>query len=315
MALKTSITNLKKNLALCLQNVPGAIEAAMKGLAEVETEAESVDETIVDVEAIKNIMADNAGAHNAIYRGKNLGSSVTTAQYAAIEAGTFDDMYIGDYWEIGSVKWRIAHFDYWLDTGDVRCTDHHVVIVPDSNLYSAAMNAENVTTGGYYSSAMRGGADYLVENSSALYQASEAIKTNFGAAHILTHRVMLTNAVTTGIASDWAWYDSSVDLMSEVMTYGTLAWSAGGKGYEVGDDKTQLALFRHDITKVTNRADWWLRGVRSAATYANVNSSGNAGGANASTNLGVRPAFAIKGNTETRKPIPPNKPDKEINEK
>ena len=54
---------------------------------------------------------NNAGAHNAIYRGKNLGTSVTTAQYNAIKAGTFDDLYIGDYWVINGKTWRIAAFD------------------------------------------------------------------------------------------------------------------------------------------------------------------------------------------------------------
>lgn len=315
MALKNSFTNLKKDLAVAVQDLPNIVKVLQRGFADVETQAGAVDNAIADVEAIKNIMADNAGAHNAIYRGKNLGTEVIAAQYAAIQAGTFDDMYIGDYWEINSVKWRIAHFDYWLGTGDVECTDHHVVIVPDSNLYNAAMNAEDVTTGGYYNSAMRGGTDYLVENSSALYQASETIKTIFGAAHILTHREMLTNAVSSGNASGWAWYDSSVDLMSEVMVYGTLVYSVGGKGYEVGDGKGQLALFRHDISKVTNRALWWLRGVSSAASFAYVRDHGRAGDTNASYSYGVRPAFAIKGNTDSRKPIPPSEPDKEPNER
>ena len=57
---------------------------------------------------IAPLLFNNAGAHNAIYRGKSLGSTVTTAQYAAIKAGTFDDLYIGDYWTIGGVNYRIA---------------------------------------------------------------------------------------------------------------------------------------------------------------------------------------------------------------
>ena len=47
---------------------------------------------------IAPLLFNNAGAHNAIYRGKSLGSTATTAQYAAIKAGTFDDLHIGDYW-------------------------------------------------------------------------------------------------------------------------------------------------------------------------------------------------------------------------
>ena len=67
----------------------------------------------------------NGGAHNAIYRGKYLGTSVTTTQYAAISSGTFDDLYIGDYWTIGGVNYRIAAFDYYWNCGDNATPPHH----------------------------------------------------------------------------------------------------------------------------------------------------------------------------------------------
>ena len=234
----------------------------------------------------------NSGHRNGIYRGKNLGTSITSAQWAAISSGTFDDLFIGDYWVIDGVTWRIAHFDYWLNCGDVNCTTHHVVIVPDSNLYSAQMNTENVTTGGYYNSAMRGGADYPTGGN--LANAKTTIDNAFGSSHILSHRELLTNATSNGNASGWAWYDSTVDLMSEVMVYGHLTWSVGGKGYETGIDKEQLALFRLDHSRICNCADWWLRGVGSAAHFARVSSAGAANHSSASTSFGVRPAFAIK---------------------
>ena len=88
-----------------------------------------------------------AGAHNAVYRGKYLGSAVTSEQWAAIKAGTFEDLYIGDYWTIGGVNYRIAAFDYYYQTGDTSCTTHHVTIVPDANMYTHVMNDSSVTTG------------------------------------------------------------------------------------------------------------------------------------------------------------------------
>ena len=42
---------------------------------------------------VANLLASGAAAHNAIFRGKYLGSSVTAEQWAAIKAGTFDDLY------------------------------------------------------------------------------------------------------------------------------------------------------------------------------------------------------------------------------
>ena len=234
----------------------------------------------------------NAGFHNSVYRGKNLGTSVSAAQYAQISAGTFDDMFIGDYWVINGVTWRIACFDYWLNTGDTACTTHHVVIVPDSNLASSAMNATNITDGGYIGSDFKTG-----ENSNTgLATAKSAINSAFGSAHILSHRELFTNSVSGGIANSWAWYDSTVDLMNETMVYGHEACSGkltNSLNYNVGIDKGQLPLFKHDHSRITNRAHWWLRSVVSSAYFAFVYTGGNADNYNASHAYGVRPAFAI----------------------
>ena len=231
------------------------------------------------------IIPKNAGSRNSIYRGASLGSSITADQLAAIAAGTFDGMFIGDYWEINSKTYRIADFDYWLHTGDTECTDHHVVVVPDENFPNQPMNATDITTGGYAGSKMH------TEN---LATAKTAIQTAFGAAHILTHRELFTKTVTDGKSSGWDWYDSDVDLMNECMVYGHNAWGSAPQ-YETGIDKDQLALFRLNSGHITNRASWWLRDVVSASHFALVNNSGHAGCPGAgSAAIGVRPAFAIK---------------------
>ena len=46
---------------------------------------------------------NNAGFRNSIYRGKNLGTSVTAEQWDSIESGAFDNMFIGDYWTINTL--------------------------------------------------------------------------------------------------------------------------------------------------------------------------------------------------------------------
>ena len=279
-----------------LQNILGADNILLEPQSRIETLLQLLLGEMEGIDAkIESLNYCNAGAHNSIYRGKNLGSEVTVAQWKAISDGTFEDLYIGDYWTINNVNWRIAHFDYWLNTGDTNCTTHHVVIVPDTNLYNAQMNTENVTTGGYYNSKMHGGASYLVSGSSNLYNAKVVIDNAFGSAHVLSHRELLTNAVSGGNVSGWAWYDSMVDLMSEVMVYGGLAWSVGGKGYEVGIDKEQLALFRLDHSRICTRADWWLRSVHSAPNFTLVYNTGFAAGPAASASFGVRPAFGIIG--------------------
>lgn len=246
---------------------------------------------------IAPLLFNNAGAHNAIYRGKSLGSTVTTAQYAAIKAGTFDDLYIGDYWTIGGVNYRIAAFDYYLNSGDTNCTTHHVVIVPDTCLYNAQMHntssggwesgAANTTAGGYV------GSDMYKSN---LEQAKTTIKSAFSG-HVLKHRIYLTNAVANGRASGGAWCDSEVDLMCEQMVYGSDIFSPVSDGSNVPAnyrvEKSQLPLFQHEPSRICNRAAWWLRDVITASGFAFVSDNGGAGYGNASNSRGVRPAFCI----------------------
>lgn len=246
---------------------------------------------------IAPLLFNNAGAHNAIYRGKSLGSTVTTAQYAAIKAGTFDDLYIGDYWTIGGVNYRIAAFDYYLNSGDTSCTTHHVVIVPDTCLYNAQMHntssggyeggAANTTAGGYV------GSDMYKSN---LEQAKTTIKSAFSG-HVLKHRIYLTNAVANGRASGGAWCDSEVDLMCEQMVYGSGIFSPVSDGSNVPAnyrvEKSQLPLFQHEPSRICNRATWWLRDVITASSFALVNDGGLADYYYASDSIGVRPAFCI----------------------
>lgn len=254
--------------------------------------------TVEGTEAkIAPLLFNNAGAHNAIYRGKSLGSTVTTAQYAAIKAGTFDDLYIGDYWTIDGVNYRIAAFDYYLNSGDTNCTTHHVVIVPDTCLYNAQMHntssggwesgAANTTAGGYV------GSDMYKSN---LEQAKTTIKSAFSG-HVLKHRIYLTNAVANGRASGGAWCDSEVDLMCEQMVYGSGIFFPVSDGSNVPAnyrvEKSQLPLFQHEPSRICNRATWWLRDVITASYFAFVGGNGDADYYNASNSFGVRPAFCI----------------------
>lgn len=244
------------------------------------------------MEGVNTILAqltyDNAGAHNSIYRGKNLGTTVTEEQWEAISSGTFTDLYIGDYWVIGGVNWRIAAFDYYLNCGDTSFTKHHAVIVPDTCLYNAQMNTTNVTTGAYKGSAM-----YTAN----LTQAKSTINSAFGSSHVLSHRIYLSNATSNGRASAGEWTDSTVDLMCEHMVYGSGIFSPVSDGSNVPNnyrvEKGQLPLFALEPSRICNRATWWLRDVITAAFFANVNNLGNAVYNYASYSYGVRPAFCI----------------------
>lgn len=237
---------------------------------------------------INAIATTGAGAHNAIYRGKSLGSAVTEAQWAAIKAGTFEDMYIGDYWTIGGVVYRIAAFDYYYRAGDTDMTTHHVTLVPDANMYTHVMNDTNITTGAYVGSKMY---------TEGLTQAKTTINSAFGEAHVLNHRQYLQNATTDGYASGGSWYDSTVELMTEQNVYGGKIFSNIQNGTALANsytvDKSQYPLFAFRPDMISNRQWFWLRDVVSASNFANVANDGYANCNNASGATGVRPAFSI----------------------
>lgn len=232
---------------------------------------------------------DTAYYRNSVYRGKNLGSSLSSDQANAISTGKFDDMFIGDYWSINNIVWRIAHFDYYYLCGDTSSTTHHVLVVPDTHLYTGAMNSTNTTAGGYYGSAMR---------TSGLDNAKTTAKNAFGEDHILVHREYLTNAVTNGRPSAGAWYDSDVELMNENMCYGSHIFAPTSDGSSVPTnytiDRGQLALFMYRPDKIHTRGyRCWLRDVVSSTSFADVSSYGNAHCSDASYVGGVRPVIPI----------------------
>ena len=262
--------------------------AAANSAEEAKQDYTSLLQRIASLEIIiSSLNAPGAGAHNAIYRGKFLGESVTEAQYAAIADGTFADLYIGDYWTINDRVYRIAAFDYLLNTGDINCTTHHALMVPDKKLYSHVMNDTNITTGAYVGSKMY---------TEGLEQAKTTIKAAFSG-HVLSKRIYLSNATVNGKTSAGAWCDSEVDLMCEHMVYGNGVFSPVSDGTTVPNNfrvgKSQLPLFQHEPSRICNHATWWLRDVISASYFAYIRGYGDANSTGASTSHGVRPYFCI----------------------
>lgn len=223
-----------------------------------------------------------------LFRGKNLGTALTAVQKAAIKDGSFKGMFLGDYWSIGGRIWRIVDMDYWYNCGDTAFTSHHLVIMPDEALYNAQMNTTNITTGGYVGSEM-------YKNN--LANAKTIVNAAFQGS-VLTHREHLCNAVTNGKQSGGAWFDSSIELPSEIMMYGHIHFGNVSDGNTIPNiytpSKTQLALFMVCPRFIVNRSyNQWLRDVVSSAHFADVHGRGHANYGDASGSCGVRPVFPV----------------------
>ena len=242
-----------------------------------------------------------AGYHNSIFVDEDITSLYESGElYTRISNGTFDGLFVGMHftaqYDGKPVVFRIAGFDIYLNNGDTALTRHHAVIVPDSALCNAQMNASNTTEGAYYGSKMR---NETILGSGGV---DEKLTATFGS-HLLSFRELLSNTMDPnsvsggypgykGASSNWAWYDSKSDLMSEVEVYGSAI--CGSSFFDVGTAKAQLPLFAlapHLINP--GRFDWWLRAVVSSTRFADVGYNGGASCNDASNTLGVRPRFLI----------------------
>lgn len=285
-ATKNDLTSINSTASTTKTNLTSINNTASTTLTNLTSANAKGQEYITEWKAI----LDSGISHNSIYRGKFLGTSFTSAQQTAVANGTFDDMYIGDYWTINGVNWRICDFDYFYGIGDTAFTKHHIVIMPDSNILGGTgsgtwMNATDTTTGGYTGTQYR---------STYRSQCKTLFTNAFGTAHIATHRELLCNVVTSGASSGWAWADADTELPSEENIYGHGVWGVsslgGGSGNNVGVNHGQFALFRHGHKHIRNGGSYWLRNVCSSSGFAFVGDSGYANYTSASASwVGFRP--------------------------
>ena len=236
---------------------------------------------------LESLSTNSIPFHNAYPRCKYLGTSITDAQNTAIKNRTYDDLFIGDYWTINGVNWRIVAIDYYYNVGNTNFDKGNIIVMPDTVLYNAQMNKTNTTAGAYYGSLMR------TQN---LNNARVIAQNAFGS-HLANHRILLTNAVDASGPSNWDWYDSNgVELPNEVQIYGTRVWGSALKGFDVATQKQQFPLLALAPQFVNIRQSYWLQDVSSysvSSFFALVYYVGYAAGNGASVSLGVRPSVTL----------------------
>ena len=278
----------------------GAANSAVKVEHALTMGGKTFDGSVAIALKLYDLVEDGAGAHNSVYRGIELGKSVTAEQYAAIADGSFRDLYIGDYWTIDGKVYRIAAFDYYLHCGDTAdLTTHHAVLVPDKVMYYTQMrktstgeyiadDLANTTDGAYYNTDLR---------KTGMETAKSTIKAAF-AEHVLEHRIYYANAATGGNVTGFIVVNDDVEIMNENMVYGTNIFTTRSYGTNVLQwnhtlSKSQLPLFAMRPDLICQRENYWLRDVANQRSFALVNAYGRAYCSYASYVFGVRPAFCI----------------------
>ena len=219
---------------------------------------------------LESLSANSIPFHNAYPRCKYLGTAITDAQNTAIKNRTYDDLFIGDYWTINGVNWRIVAIDYYFNVGDTNFDKGNIIVMPDT--VGSLMRTQNLNN-------------------------ARVIAQNAFGSHLANHRILLTNAVDASGPSGWGWYDSDgVELPNEVQIYGTRVWGSALKGYDVATQKQQFPLMALAPQFVNTRQAYWLQDVSCdfvSSYFALVTDGGHPGSSYASFSCGVRPSVTL----------------------
>lgn len=245
-----------------------------------------------------------AGFHNSIYRGKNLGSVFTDEQKEAVRSGTFDDLFIGDYWEFNDVsynwedddgsiqtstwsgKMRVAHFNYHVGNWK-----HQLMIFPDDNLFSRKYSDTSPITVAYANSDIR-------NKKSGLLRAKELFTACFKENILTDSYACIYHSIVDGKQADPAWeYSIGCELLSEGMCLGSIITgnsdvSCPGEGCgRAINECIQVNLFRYHTRLVAG--DFLLQDIVSSTKCAMISLGGRAYTRVIDIAAGVRPYFTV----------------------
>lgn len=213
--------------------------------------------------------------HNGGIRGNNLGNSYTAEQKAAIAAGTFDDIYVGDYWDINGIKYYIADIDYYLGYGYPTLTaDHHLIVLPDDVLSAQGYPYDN----NYYGSSS-------IYNTYLPAIASD-IENKFG--NFLINQALVL--YQSGGVPFWGQAKCILPCLTQLQGY----------SQTITPDKMQhkapqFAFFRYSemLIKATQR--YWLRDSNGYGETAFATPEGSIGFIANSSQYYLRPYFILSG--------------------
>ncbi len=261
------------------------------------------------------------------YRGKDITDYYNdNSLYDMISSGRFDDIYVGDYFtttkpdnngENHTVTWLIADLNNYLHSGYTDLTTNHATIIPARPFENQKMNDSDTTgvvdktlklkplgateeksiIGAYVGSNMKQKVlpDILENYIEPVFENHIITYTNLLTDQMESSRSNQFGGLPNGASSGWAWYDSQVDLMSEVNVYGSTVWSSSG--YDIGIDNRQYAIFKlkPEFINSYNQSSfsYWLKAIATYTTFAYASNQGHANPSFASTSLGVRPRFLI----------------------
>lgn len=203
-----------------------------------------------------------------ITRGNNLGSTITAAQKAAIRNGTFEGLWLGDYWQYNSntCRWIIVDFDRYLDHPN-GANQHRITIMSDRNLGIDNIGLAGWCDGGWYGSKMR--RDYAV----GMVRFASALETfdisDFKPFPVFEpHAFENTEDSWNRIEKDWRWEYPKVTIPSEFEIFGSNFAHARVNGATAAPIARQLSYFRLGNPIPFSGESFWLRDQVAKTAFA-----------------------------------------------
>lgn len=177
--------------------------------------------------------------HNQMFRGYNLGTSITPEQFNRISSGDFSGLWLGDYWMLGGNKWVIIDFDYAFNAG---LNEHHIVLMQMSGNESRSLHGDVINNAGY---------GRLKAHVVDLPNIAKSVKNLVGASHV---RALVTryawdfsNDLHTGAFNhkdtmDEAWLPSQIQILG-ARVHKNARWNVAGQT-DATNQSRQFAYFR-----------------------------------------------------------------------
>lgn len=225
-----------------------------------------------------------------VYRGKNLGDSVTPLQQARIRNGTFEDLFIGDYWVINGHEYVILDFDYYMGQFETKENDaetliqsHHVTLhIRNSDLFSS-YSSSSKPTGGYINSIIN---TEVIPNT-----FNPMIETDFGD-HTQPVTLYLSNAVdNSGSISSFVFFKIKSVIPTVSMIF-NIAPQDNPDNFTNAAEGKMLAYYLIGKPQPVYE-DSWFRDIGNTGTPLCINQNGLSRG-DATISRKITPIFSIQ---------------------
>jgi hypothetical protein len=228
----------------------------------------------------------NANTHNATYRGQSLGSFNETFA-SDIKDGTFNNMWVGDYFVVNNHTYKIAGFNYKCGHEENTGLTNHLIMITDV-LSSQAMNSTNTTAGGFAGTK-------LFKN--YFPQIESQLQTDFGN-HLLTFKSYLSTSIdSNGAPNNGQWYSLKACMCNSAMWWGKPSQysnNANGAKFNLGDETEQLPIMKLHTAEQSSGGNWvWLRDIYNSSGFADAIDDGSAAWDAAGDSGDVRAFFLI----------------------